>query len=135
MVRRAPAALARWVGAVVLAGAVGAIGTGAHRAFMPWGIAAALALVLAAAVLVRAWAGLVGLLGYGIGWVVVVQLLSLTGPGGDVLIAAGQPVGYVWIVGGMLMVAAAAFAPRRWFRDHATVAGQDPRPRASAPSA
>lgn len=117
MTRGVPQVLARWFAALVLGGLVGAVGTVMHRAFVPWGIAACLALVLASSVLTRAWVGLVGLLAYGVGFVVVVQVLSLTGPGGDVLIPAGQPVGYAWIVGGMLMVAAGAFAPARSFRD------------------
>ncbi|HEY5514883.1 MAG TPA: hypothetical protein VIK12_01585 [Pengzhenrongella sp.] len=117
MVRGSPGALVHWVAALVLGGLVGAAGTVMHRAVVPWGIAACLALVLASAVGVRAWIGLVGLLGYGLGLVAVVQVLSLKGPGGDVLVPAGQTIGYVWVVGGMLMVAVAAFAPARLFRD------------------
>lgn len=119
MVRLAPGTLRRWAAALVLGGLVGAVGTVLHRAYVPWGIGAGLALVLASGVLVRAWAWLPGLLAYGVGWVVVVQILSLTGPGGDVLIPAHQAIGYAWIVGGMLMMAVAAFAPARWFRDDA----------------
>ena len=110
----------RWLAVVVFGGVAGAVGTVLHRAYQPWGVAACLLLVLASAVLARAWLGLVGLLAYGIGWIVVVQALSLKGPGGDVLIPAGQGIGYVWLVGGMLMVAAGAFAPRGWFREVAT---------------
>ena len=117
MVRSRFRSLARWVALLLLGGLVGATGTVIHRAWTPWGVMGCLALVLASAVLARAWVGLLGLLAYGIGWVVVVQVLSLTGPGGDVLIPAGQVIGYVWIVGGMLMIAVAAFVPRRWFAD------------------
>lgn len=106
--------------AVLLLGAlVGAAGTVLHRAMLPLGVVGCLALVLASAVLARAWTGLVGLLVYGTAWVAVVQVLSLTGPGGDVLIPAGQVIGYTWIIGGMVMVAVAAFVPRAWFADDA----------------
>jgi hypothetical protein len=104
---------------------VGLVGTVAHRA-TPLGIALpggfglgfvlALITVLAAGILSRAWGGMAGLLGYGIGWVVVVQLLSLQGPGGDVLVPS-QPVGYAWIYGGLVVVAAVAFLPRSWFSE------------------
>jgi len=127
MVRGVPWALVRWVAALVLGGLVGAVGTAIHRALAPWGIALCVALVLTSSVLVRAWVGLVGLLAYGVGWVVIVQVLSLTGPGGDVLIPAGQAIGYAWIVSGMLMVAVAAFAPSRWFSG-------DPPARATTPA-
>ncbi|WP_407344324.1 DUF6113 family protein [Pengzhenrongella phosphoraccumulans] len=109
--------LTRWFGALLLGGLVGAAGTALHRAFTPWGVVGCLVLVLVAAVLARAWVKMPGLASFGIGWVAVVQVLSLTGPGGDVLIPAGQAIGYVWIVGGMLMIAVAAFAPRRWFAE------------------
>lgn len=103
---------------------VGLVGTVAHRAHLlmdlPGGVGAGIVLallaVLAAGILSRAWGGLAGLLGLGIGWVVVVQLLSLEGPGGDVLVPS-EPVGYVWIYGGLLVVAAVAFLPRSWFSD------------------
>ncbi|MFD4994179.1 hypothetical protein ACFWH7_21040 [Cellulosimicrobium cellulans] len=104
---------------------VGLVGTVAHRAHLlgvdlpegvGLGIVLALLTVLVAGTLARAGGGMAGLLGYGIGWVVVVQLLSLEGPGGDVLVPS-EPVGYVWIYGGLLVVAAVAFLPRSWFSD------------------
>ena len=107
----------RWVGALALGVLVGAFGTVVHRTAVPWGIAACLAFVLASGVLARAWAQMAGLAAYGLGWVAVVQVLSLAGPGGDVLVPGGQPIGYAWVGAGMLMVAAAAFAPARWFSD------------------
>ena len=97
--------------------ATGVVGTGGHRAFIPWGLVLALAAVAAASVLARAYAGLPGLLAFGVGWVAVVEALRRVGPGGDVLVRA-QPVGYIWIFGGMAVVAAASFAPKRWFREH-----------------
>lgn len=109
--------LTRWFAIFALGALVGAAGTALHRALLPWGVVGCLVLVGVSAVLARAWVSQIGLVAYGIGWVVTVQVLSLTGPGGDVLIPAGQVIGYVWIVGGLLMVAAAAFAPRRWFAE------------------
>ena len=97
--------------------ATGVVGTGGHRAFIPWGLVLALAAVAAASVLARAYAGLPGLVAFGIGWVAVVEAMRRVGPGGDVLVRA-QPVGYIWIFGGMAVVAAASFAPKRWFREH-----------------
>lgn len=120
MVRSFSQVLVRWLALFLLGGVIGAAGTVLHRAWMPWGVVACLALVLASAVLARAWVGLTGLLVYGIAWVVVVQVLSLTGPGGDVLIPAGQIVGYAWILGGLVMMAVAAFAPRAWFAGELT---------------
>lgn len=100
---------------------VGAIGTVAHRwqfgdAMIPLGIVLALLATVLAGVLARAWAGLLGLLGYGLGWAAVVQVLSLTGPGGDVLVPA-QAVGYVWTYGGVVAIAVVAFLPRSWFSE------------------
>ena len=95
----------------------GVVGTGGHRAFIPWGLVLALAAVAAASVLARAYARLPGLVAFGVGWVAVVEAMRRVGPGGDVLVRA-QPVGYIWIFGGMAVVAAASFAPKRWFREH-----------------
>jgi hypothetical protein len=113
--------VARGVVCAVVGVIVGVVGTVAHRAQvlgldLPLGLVLAMLAVLAAGVLSRAWGGLGGLLGYGIGWVAVVQLLSLEGPGGDVLVPS-EPVGYVWIYGGLVVVAAVAFLPRTWFSD------------------
>jgi hypothetical protein len=113
--------VARGGACAVLGALVGLVGTVAHRAAVVdlpvhLGLVLSLLAVLAAAVLARSWGGFAGLLGYGIGWVVVVQLLSLEGPGGDVLVPS-QAVGYVWIYGGLLVVAAAAFLPRSWFSE------------------
>ncbi|MCK0116869.1 DUF6113 family protein [Isoptericola sp. S6320L] len=109
----------RGVLALLLGAAVGVIGTVSHRsewAGLPTGLALALLLTLSTAVLCRAWSGTVTLLTAGAGWLVAVQVLSSTGPGGDVLVPA-QVVGYVWTYGGLLLFAVAAFLPRRWFSD------------------
>jgi hypothetical protein len=107
----------RWVGAAALGVLAGVVGTVLHRSAPPWGMALCLALVLSSAVLVRAWAGLLPVVAYALAWLVVVQGMSLSGPGGDVLVPAGDPLGYVWGVGGMVAVGVACFLPGRWFRD------------------
>ncbi|MGF0116096.1 DUF6113 family protein [Promicromonospora sp. Marseille-Q5078] len=122
----APARAGRWwrsaartVLALVLGAVVGVLGTVAHRTQwhdLPVGIVLALAITLSTAVLCRAWAGLGPLLAAGAGWIVAVQVLSVAGPGGDVLVPA-QAVGLVWTYGGLAMFLVAAFLPRSWFSD------------------
>jgi hypothetical protein len=112
---------------------VGLVGTVAHRApvvdvpALHLGLVLALLTVLAASVLARAWGGYAGLAGFGIGWVAVVQVLAIEGPGGDVLVPS-QAVGYVWIYGGMLVVTVAAFLPRSWFSERPVRAALHERP-------
>lgn len=109
----------RGVLALLLGAIVGVIGTVSHRgewAGLPTGLALALLLTLSTAVLCRAWSGTVTLLTAGAGWLVAVQLLSASGPGGDVLVPA-QAVGYLWTYGGLLIFAVAAFLPRWWFAE------------------
>ncbi len=114
--------MGRGAACALIGAVVGLVGTVAHRApvvdlpALHLGLVLALLAVLAGSVLSRAWGGYAGLLGFGIGWVAVVQILSLEGPGGDVLVP-GQVVGYVWIYGGLLVVALAAFLPRSWFSE------------------
>ncbi|MGO1315456.1 MAG: DUF6113 family protein [Cellulomonadaceae bacterium] len=108
------ASVLRWAAAVLLGAVVGVVGTFTHRSVEPLGLVLAFAAVLSAAVWMRAWAGLGGVLALGLGWVAAVQVLALAGPGGDVLVPA-QPLGYLWVYGGLVFVVAAAFAPRRWF--------------------
>jgi len=122
----APARPGRWwvtasrvVLALALGAAVGVLGTVAHRTQwhdLPVGIVLALAITLSTAMLCRAWAGLGTLLAAGAGWVVAVQVLSVAGPGGDVLVPA-QAVGLVWTYGGLAAFLVAAFLPRSWFTD------------------
>ena len=107
--------------ALVLGAVVGTVGTVTHRAIAPWGVVIALALVLAAGVAVRAWSGYVSLVGYAGGLCLLIQVLSQSGPGGDVLVPAGDSIGWVWIIGAALATGAAAFAPRRWFSDEPVV--------------
>lgn len=106
---------------------IGLLGTVVHRgsgAVGPldvswWGVALAIVTVAVVGVTVRAWIGLAGLLAYGVGVVVAVQVLATSGPGGDVLVPAEQAIGFVWIAGSAAGVVAAALMPRRWFRDAA----------------
>ncbi len=111
----------RVVGSFVLGAVVGVLGTVLHRSVPPWGLVLCLFLVLAGAVTVRAWGGLIALLAYAVAWGGVVFLLSMRGPGGDVLIPGGTAswtiLGQIWILGAWLPIAAAAFLPSRWFRD------------------
>ena len=101
---------------------VGALGTVVHRGLVPWGLLAALGLVLASTVMVRAWGGWPSYVGITGGVLLAVLVLSRTGPGGDVLVPAGENVntpwiGGVWIGGSVLVLVLAAAAPGRWFDD------------------
>jgi len=107
----------RWVGATALGVFIGLVGTVLHRSSVPWGLVLCLAAVASSTVLVRAWAGLPAVVGYALGWLAAVQVLSLTGPGGDVLVPGSDVLGYVWGLGGMVVIGVAAFLPSRWFRD------------------
>jgi hypothetical protein len=105
--------------AVLLGLVMGALGTVVHRfGDDSWylGLALALALTLAAGVLARAWAGYGTLLGFGVGWVAIVQALSLTGSGGDVVVPAGV-LGMVWTYAGVAILAVVAFLPTSWFAE------------------
>ena len=107
--------LARSAAMVALGLLVGVVGTGVHRSQPPFGVGLALLAVLAAAVVARAWAGWLGVLGFGLGVVTTVGVLGSRGPGGDVLVAA-DAVGYTWYAGALLVMVA-ALLPGRWFSD------------------
>ena len=47
------------------------------------------------------------------------RLNAMFARGGDVLVPAGDSLGYVWGVGGMVVIGLAVFLPSRWFRDAA----------------
>jgi hypothetical protein len=74
------------------------------------------ALVMAAAIAARAWAGYWGVVAAAVGAFVATQAAALAGPGGDVLIPA-QSLGYLWLVLAPTLPVVVAFAPRRWFAD------------------
>ncbi|HEY0186538.1 MAG TPA: hypothetical protein VGC67_03535 [Cellulomonas sp.] len=109
--------LLRAFGAVLLGGALGAIGTVVHRSTRPWGLVLALVLVLAAAVTMRAWSGWIAAVGLMVGLFAVIQVLSSTGPGGDVLVPASDAYGWIWVVGAMLAPVLVVLAPKSWFAD------------------
>lgn len=116
------ATVGKAVVALVLGVIVGAFGTVMHRSIPPWGLVLALALVLSTGVLVRAWGGLLVLLGLAIGVFVSVQVLAQTGPGGDVLIPSGDRVGWVWmgwtwVLGSIAVLVVAGVLPHRWFAE------------------
>ena len=99
--------------AVLLGVVMGGLGTVVHRfGHDSWylGLLLALALTAAAGVLARAWAGYGTLLGVGVGWVIMVQALSLPGSGGDVVVPAGV-LGMVWSYVGVAVLAVVAFLP------------------------
>lgn len=105
--------------AVLLGVVMGALGTVVHRygdESLYLGLVLALALTAAAGVLARAWAGYGTLLGYGVGWVAMVQALSLPGSGGDVVVPAGL-LGVVWSYAGVAVLAVVAFLPASWFAE------------------
>ena len=107
--------LGRLAGLALLGVVLGLVGTPLHRAWPPGGLLLALLMVFSAAVLARAWSGWAGMLALALTLVTVVGVLAVRGPGGDVLVAA-EPLGYVWYASG-LVVALAAFVPRRWLSD------------------
>lgn len=105
--------------AVALGVVMGALGTVVHRYGadpLYLGLILAFALTAAAGVLARAWAGYGTLLGFGVGWVGIVQALSLPGSGGDVVVPAGV-LGMVWSYAGVAILAVVAFLPSSWFAE------------------
>lgn len=101
-------------GGLILGLVVGVMGTMVHRQWLPWMLIAALIVSLSAALWMRSWRGIAAAGPYAAGWMVAVQVLSLPGPGGNVLITA-QPSGYLWTLGGSLLVLLVLVLPRRWF--------------------
>jgi hypothetical protein len=105
------------VATLVLGLVVGIIGTVMHRWHEPWGVVLCLALVVAGSVTSRAWAGWPTWVTYAGGVFFAVQALSQTGPGGDVLVPAGQLIGWVWVIGSIGLALATGLLPARLFRD------------------
>ena len=96
---------------------VGVVGTVMHRAIEPWGLVLSLALVLAATLTARAWAGWFGYAGAVGGTFLSTRVLSATGPGGDVLVPGTDLWGPAWVVGFLVVAAVVALVPRRWVED------------------
>jgi hypothetical protein len=95
---------------------VAVLGTSVHRAYAPFALIFVLIAVLICAVMMRAWLGLGGIAAFGIGWLVAVQVFTLEGPGGDIVLPA-QYQTYVWLVGGLFMLGLACFTPRKWYAE------------------
>ena len=123
-----PARVGAVVLRVVLAAALGAaialLGAATHRTLwndLPVGLVLALALTLSTAVLCRAWSGGATLTAAALGWIVAVQLISLPGRGGDVIVtdpSAAVPwawAGVAWSYVGIVLFGVVVFLPRRWF--------------------
>jgi len=108
-------AMARVLGSFLVGAVIGVVGTGIHRWTPPWGLVAALVVVLVGGALGRAWSGWLGVFAVGMGVATATGLLGTSGPGGDVIIAA-QPIGYLWFGSGLVAVLA-GLLPRRWFAD------------------
>ena len=103
---------------------VGAVGTVMHRASPPWGLLGTLVLALTASVTARAWAGWVTWVGYLGGLFFAVQAMAQTGPGGDLLVPAGEAIGWVWVVGSLALALGVGLLPGRLFTDgHASPVG------------
>jgi len=118
----------------LIAGAmVGAFGTAIHRSlltfgaapnthFFPHGLLLALALTIAAGLFIRASAGFNTFAAFGLGWIVMVQLLAMPNTGGDVLIVdPREPLpfaaaGLIWTYLGAVLLVLLALLPPRWFR-------------------
>lgn len=112
------------VATFVLGVLVGTLGTVMHRSIQPWGVVVCLVLAFAAAVTARAWGGLLSLAGYAVGLFVSVQVLAQQGPGGDTLVPDGQAIGWVWVLGSIVVTILVGVLPRGLFDDR-------PRPRAT----
>jgi len=115
-----PQSFVRALVSFVLGIVAGVLGTVIHRSTVPWGLLAALGLVLAFTVTVRAWAGWPGYVGIAGGVFLALMVLTQTGPGGDVLVPGGENVdhawlGVAWLGGAMVALIVAAGVPRRWF--------------------
>jgi len=102
------------LGVAALGAIVAVVGTGAHRAFAPWGLVGAIAFVVAAGVFARAWQAWWGFGVYACAWGVMTMVLAQMGPNGSVLIA-GDGLGYGWLGGATAAIVVVAFAPRRWW--------------------
>lgn len=108
--------IGRLLGTLALGVVIGLIGTFMHRSVAPWGLVLALLTLLSGGFLARAWTAGAGVLTLGLGWLASVQVLSLSGPGGDVVVPA-HLLGYFWVYGGLVFIVAAVLAPKSWFRD------------------
>jgi hypothetical protein len=107
----------RVLGGAAVGVVAAAVGTVAHRGHLPWGFVASVALVLVSAVMARAWGGWASWSGHLVATALVVLLVSRPGPGGDVLLPAGQTLSWGWLAGAVAASALVGIAPARLFRD------------------
>ncbi len=128
------ASLGKAVVTLVCGVLVGAVGTVMHRAALPWGLVGALALALVASLTARAWAGWVTWIGYLGGLFFSVQAMAQSGPGGDVMVPAGEPIGWVWVIGSLVLALATGVLPGRLFTDHAVAPVRSSGPATSGPA-
>ena len=112
-----PAVLVKAAATFGLGLLVGTVGTVMHRSVPPWGLVLCVLLVLGTGLLARAWAGGFALAGLAGGMFLSVTTLARTGPGGDVLVPGQQGIGWLWVLGALVALIAAALAPRALFRD------------------
>ncbi|MBO0922289.1 hypothetical protein J1G42_15820 [Cellulomonas sp. zg-ZUI222] len=95
----------------------GTIGTVMHRAVRPWGLVLCVLLVLVIVLIARAWCGWFGYGASAGGALLAIQVLATGGPGGDVLVPAGDLWGWGWVGGAVLAVIVVGLVPRRWVTD------------------
>jgi hypothetical protein len=94
---------------------VAGLGTVAHR-LESGPVLLGIVLALSGGILVRALTSVRALVGYGVGGLAVVLLMTYWGPGGDVLVTS-SPRAMLWILTMPLAAAVAWAAPRSWFSD------------------
>lgn len=114
-----PSAATLWraVASLGLGVLAGTLGTVMHRAVRPWGLLVCVALVLVVVLTARAWAGWYGYVAGAGGALLAVQVLAGGGPGGDVLVPAGDLWGWGWALGAVVAIGVVALVPRRWVED------------------
>nr|WP_281728188.1 hypothetical protein [Cellulomonas denverensis] len=105
------------LGVLLLGVVIGAVGSVMHRASQPWGLVLSLALVTTSAIGVRAGLGRAATLAYLAVLMIVLGVLSQSGPGGDVLMPASDHWGWYWLGGTVLVALAVIALPARWFSD------------------
>lgn len=111
------APILRVVGALLVGAVIAAVGTVVHRSSQPWGLVLALSLVLMSAVALRAGGGRSAAIGHLAGLLAGLLVLTEHNPGGDVLLPAGDNLGWFWLGGAAAVSLAVAAAPQRWFAD------------------
>ncbi len=100
--------------ALVIGGVVGLLATFAHAQLAPWGLIAGLAIVTALVAGFRlVFASRLVAAAAGVGAAVACVLLAFPGAGAPIL-SLDRPLGWIWVVGGVVLVVAALLV--RWPR-------------------